>query len=493
MERDLKDCICLYKKIILSITIFIFLIFLSLTHGFTQDSGYEIKIEIKNAEDTVLYLANYYGDKTYLTDTSSNLKKGRFLFSGDSLLPGGIYIIAGQKNNRYFELIIDKEQRFEIVTDLKDINGKVKVKNSEENQIFFDYIKFNVSNYKIIQDLNNQLKTIKDNSDSTELIRYKIDSINKALGDYKEQIIAQYPESFVAVIFKAMKEPELENVPLLPDGREDSVYAYQFYKNHFWDEVDLSDERLLQTPVFNSKLEKFFTRVIYQIPDTINHEADIFIDKVRENKEIFKYVVWYLTFKYETSKIMGFDEIFVHMVDNYYASGEAFWADSTIIKSITEQANALRGILIGEKAPELILMDTAGLFVSLHHIKTSYLVLLFYEHDCGHCKKEIDVLKKWEESSSINFNVYAVCTDTSLVKWKNFVESKEMNWINVNGTRSLSGNYHKLYNISITPTLFLLDENKKIIAKRLKSDQLEPFIENYEKNRMKNDYEIDIK
>lgn len=459
----------------------------------SQTVGYNFKVKIENSEDSVLYLANYYGDKTYLTDTATISNNGAFLFSGDTALPGGIYIVAGQNNNRYFEIIIDKSQEFEIETDLKDINSNVKVKNSPENQLFFDYVKFNVLNYKEINALKKQLDHHSTNPDSAALVQSKIDSVNTALGDYKQTIIDEYPESFVSIIFKAMKEPEPDVVPILENGREDSIYAYQYYKNHFWDEIDLSDERLLRTPVFNSKLEKFFTRVIYQVPDTIVKEADLFINKARASKEIFKYVVWYLTFKYETSKIMGFDEIFVHMVDNYYANGEAYWADSTVVKSITEQANGLRRILIGEKAPELILMDTSTAFVSLHHVQSPYLILLFYETDCGHCKKEIDALLKWEAEADIKFEVFAVCTDTSFVKWKKLINTKSMDWINVNGTRSLMGNYHKLYNISITPTLFLLDEKKMIIAKRLKSDQLKPFIENYERNKVKNEVEIDLK
>jgi thiol-disulfide isomerase/thioredoxin len=450
-----------------------------------QAQSYNFKVKIKNSEDTVLYLANYFGDKTYLTDTATISRNGDFIFSGDTLLPSGIYIIANQSNNRYFELIVNDSQEFEIETDMADINVNMRVKNSPENQMFFDYVNFNIANYRVINALRKKKEDYKHISDSVEVLQHQIDSVNNALGTYKQDIIDHYPKSFISVIFKAMKEPEPDAVPILSNGRKDSIYAYQYYKNHYWDEIDLSDERLLRTPVFNSKIEKFFTKVIYQIPDTIVKEADLFIEKTRANKEVFKYVVWYLTFKYETSKIMGFDEIFVHMVDNYYANGEAYWADSTVVKSISEQADGLRRILIGEKAPELILIDTSASFVSLHHIDAPYLILLFYEADCGHCKIEIDALLKAKKESIIKFEVFAVCTDTSMVKWKNLIHSKKMDWINVNGTRSIQGNYHDLYNISMTPTLFLLDDSKNIIAKRLKTDQLIPFLENYEKRKLK--------
>jgi peroxiredoxin len=183
---------------------------------------------------------------------------------------------------------------------------------------------------------------------------------------------------------------------------------------------------------------------------------------------------------------MGFDEIFVHMVDRYYATGEAFWADSSSVKTLTKRANALRPILIGEKAPELILLDTIGSFTSLHRTDAKYLILLFYESDCGHCKKEINELKEWQTNTFQDVKVFAVCTDTSLVQWKKFIHDNKLDWINVNGTRSFTRDYHDLYDISMTPSLFLLDEKKTIIAKKLKTDQLIPFFENYDKaNQMK--------
>lgn len=331
--------------------------------------------------------------------------------------------------------------------------------------------------------LSNRKKGLGSESDSIKILNDKISVLNTELENYKLDFMKAHPESFISVMFKAMMEPEVDSVPILENGREDSIYAYNYYKQHYWDDFDVTDDRLLRTPLFHNKLEKYFTKVLYQSPDTIIKEADIFIDKTRPNKETFKYTVWYLTFKFETSKVMGFDEIFVHMTDNYYATGEAFWADSSVVKSITKHANALRPTLIGNQAPNLILMDTNNSFSSLYAIETDYTLVFFYEYGCGHCKKEITALKAWEQETDLDFKIFAVCTDTNLVAWKKFIREKQMNWINVNGTRSVTQDYHHLYNIQMTPSIFLLDEKKKIIAKRLKTEQLKPFLENYEKRR----------
>ncbi|NOX46052.1 MAG: DUF5106 domain-containing protein [Chlorobi bacterium] len=460
----------------------LFLVF-GMSSGLFAQERSKIKIRIKGAQDSVLYLAHYYGDKTYLDDTAYISKKGDFIFENDSLLPEGMYIVAGQENNRYFEFIMDKAQNFSIETNKKDIPEGLKFKGSEINNLFYDYVRINAKNHREMKRLSDRKKGLGDGNDSIQILNEKITGLNTELENYKQGFIETHPESFISAMFKAMLEPGVDSIPILENGREDSIYAYNYYKQHYWDNFDVSDDRLLRTPLFHNKLEKYFTKVLYQTPDTIIKEADIFINKTRPNKETFKYTVWYLTFKFETSNIMGFDEIFVHMTDNYYATGEAFWADSSVVKSIVKHADALRPVLIGNKAPNLILLDTNSSFTSLYGIDADYTIVFFYEYGCGHCKKEITAMKTWEQKTDLDFKIFAVCTDTNLVAWKKFIREKGMNWVNVNGTRSVTQDYHDLYNIQMTPSLFLLDRKKKIIAKRLKTEQLEPFLQNYEKRR----------
>lgn len=447
--------------------------------------GYHLKFQIKGIQDTVCYLANYFGDKTYLTDTALVDEKGKFVFEGDSVLPGGIYIIAGQANNKYFECIVDKEQQFSILTDLRDVSANAKISNSEDNTLFFEYIVQNINHYKNIEGLKQKKKLLKDQPDSLAILNKEIEKSTRDLENFQKNLIKNNPDKFVSVLLKAMMELEVPE-KYTDVGKVDSVFKYQYYKNHYWDNFDLTDDRLLRTPLFNKHLERFFTKIVYQHPDSIIKEADIFINKTRPSKEVFKYSVWYLTYKFEMSKIMGFDEIFVHMSDTYYSSGEAFWADSSVVKSLANRADELRDILIGSDAPNLILMDTAGGFNSLYHHQAKYMVVLFYESDCNHCKKEITALKTWLEDDQYDVNVFAVCTDTSLTDWKNFINKYELDWINVNGTRSVTPDYHKLYDIRMTPTMFFLDERKKILAKRLKTEQLEPFLKNYIKSQNSN-------
>ncbi|HRY99221.1 MAG TPA: DUF5106 domain-containing protein [Bacteroidales bacterium] len=443
--------------------------------------GYRIQITIPDFTDTTVYLANYYGDKTYMTDTAFADVKGKAVFEGLEPLPGGIYILAIGKN-RVIEFIVNKEQRFELSTSGPDFVENMKISGSPENQLFFDYMRFNSSKYKEVQPIQKELKELKEDDPRAQELRNSLQAINDEVEKYKADLVDQHPQSFIASFFKAMREPEVPDAPILPDGRKDSTFAYRYYKSHYWDGTDLADDRLLRTPVFHGKLDRYFEKVLMQQVDTLIAEADRIIALSRPNKEMFKYLVWYLTIKYETSKVMGFDEIFVHMVDRYYSTGEAYWVNETVKTNITERANILRPILLGRTAPNMIMLDTNRVPVALHNIQAKYTIILFWDTECGHCKKETPKLKKFyeEEKDKYGFEVFAVCTDTSYAKMKKYVREGGWKWVNVNGPRTLTGDYHDTYDVYSTPVIYLLDEKKKIIAKRLLTDQLADFIRRYD-------------
>lgn len=443
--------------------------------------GYKIQIQIPDFSETTIYLANYYGEKTYMADTAVSDASGLAVFEGDEALPGGLYIVAVDRN-KVLEFIVNEAQEFSLITKGPDFVENMQVKGSPENELFFNYMRFNAGKYQEVQPLQKELKELPEENERAKALKDQILEINEEVEAHKNQIIQEYPESFLASFFKMMKDVEIPEAPILDNGRKDSTFAYRYFKEHYWDNTKLNDDKLLRTPVFHPKLVRYLDKVLMQHPDTIIKEVDRLINLSRSNDEMFKYLVWFITIKYETSKIMGFDAIFVHMVDRYYSTGEAFWVNPTVKENITERANTLRNVLIGNVPPNMIMLDTNQRPVSMHNIQAKYTVLYFWDTDCGHCKKETPKLRDFYESEgkALGVEVFAVCTDSSYTKMKRYIRENKLNWINVNGPRSLTGGYHDKYDIYSTPVMYLLDEQKKIIAKRLLTDQLSDFIRKYD-------------
>jgi peroxiredoxin len=442
--------------------------------------GYQIKFRVKGLHDTTCMIANYYGNGTYVKDTLKVDATGRFTFKDKDDLPKGIYLVVITDKN-YFEFIVNNDKKFSMETDINDVYGKMILHDTPENSLFYDYLSYNRKMFEEIMTLNKKKELMKDQKDSILLINEKIAGLNNAIVKYKLDLVKKYPESFVAFFINAMKEPEIPEVPILANGRTDSTFLYRYFKSHFWDGTDFTDDRLLRTPIFHNKLKKYFDQVLIQKPDTIIKEIDLYIEKARPNEEMFKYMVWFATNHYETSEIMGFDKIFVHVIDTYYVTGQASWTNKTVLENLIKKANKLKPLLIGEKAPNMIMLDTNNQLVSMHNLNADFLILLFWDPDCGHCEQELPKLKDFYDNNKEKYNleIFSVCSDTSLVKWKKAIKKKEMNWINVDGPRTLTGDYHEQYDISTTPVLYILNRKKEIIAKHLRTDQIAQFLKNY--------------
>lgn len=475
-----------YKKSMKSWSILLILIFGCLSTGLAAGDGYQIKFRINGKKDTTCLIAYYYSNGTYVKDTVKLDHLGRCTYTAPEDTPKGLYIFA-VSDKSYFDFVINNDKKFSMETKADDLSGSMVILDSPDNTLFYEYLKNNRLQYDEIQKIQEEYKKAGEPADSAAHYAARINEINRSLIRYKLDLVEKHPKSFIAMMINAMKEPEITEIPTLPDGKKDSAAAYRMYKEQYWDGTDFTDDRLLRTPVFHSKLKKYFESIVVQNTDSIISEVDKLVELCRPNPEMFKYLVWFSTYTFENSEIMGFDKIFVHVVDKYYITGQATWINSDIKDKIIKKANKIKPTLIGSVAPEMIMLDTNNRLISMHQLPARYLILLFWDPDCSHCEHEIPIIGEFYEKNKEKYGleVFAVCSDTSMVKWKKGIIKKNMKWINVNGPRRVSGDYHELYDIISTPLIFILNDRKEIVAKKLAANKIEYFLENYDKNPRK--------
>lgn len=449
----------------------LFLICLSFLLGLsaqaqTKSKGYNITVKIEGLKDTVCYMAYHFGDKQYLKDTAQVNSKGVMVFKGEEELPGGIYMIVLPSKN-YFEFIVN-QQNFSLETDSLDMVGKMKVKGSEDNTLFYQYLNYVASKGKEVDSYKTKLETAKTKQDSLA-IRTEISKVDSSVNAYRETYLKEHPKTLLSKVFNAMKDP------VVPES-VDSTQKYNWYKAHYFDNIDFTDDRIVRTPIFHTKLKTYFENLTLQIPDSVQKAADFMIEKARASKELFKYTTFYCTYTIETSNIMCMDQAFVHMSDKYYKTGQAFWLNEKQVKRITEKADKLRNILCGKTSPNLIMPDVNGKTQILHQLNSEYTVLVFWDPNCGHCKKAIPKLnEELAGFSKEKIQVFAVCLENNEPDWKKFIEENKLDFINVWDPNHQT-NFRKLYDISSTPSIFLLDKNKEIIGKQLGVEQIADFV-----------------
>jgi len=452
----------------------------------TKGGGYELRFKIAGLRDSMVYLANYYGDKQYLKDSAFADASGNVVFKGSEPLPGGIYLFVFP-NKTYFELLIDKEQQFTMECTFTESVNTMKVKGSTDNSLFYEYLKFIQGCSKDVEPLKAERKNLQDQNKSTAEVDEKIKAIDKKVGDYKKKFIGEHPGSMVAAIFKASEDPEVPELPMKSDGTRDSAFAFFYYREHYFDNFDLADERLLRSPVYHSKVNFYLKNLMIQIPDSIIPYADMLVRKASGNKETFKYMIWFLTNTYETSNIMGMDAVFVHLVKNYYTKEKAYWVDDATLFKIQERGRILDPILIGKKVKNLILQDSLENYQALYNVNADYTILYFWDPDCGHCKKATPKVKAYyDKVRNKGVQVFAVCTEVEMEKWKSFIREHNLDWINVADAK-LKNNFRQEFDILTTPQIFILDKDKKIIAKKIDEDNMEKILDRELEQRGKKD------
>ena len=469
--------------------LFLLTLVLSASGAFAKDA-YNISITLKGYPNKKFYLGYYFGDKQYLRDSAVTDKLGKMVFKGEKPLEGGVYLIATAEKSLLFDFIVT-EPEISLETDSANVIMNMKIKGSPENDVFFGYTRYTTTMGKEASAIEEQLKKAKDKKDTAEerKLNEKYKKLSLDLFEYRKGIMQNHPGSLLSKIFKMMTDIEVPDAPKNEKGEIiDSNFQYNYYYKHYFDNFDWADERIVRTPVFHNKFETFIVKLTPQIPDSIIKSADFLLKQAEVGKENFKYCLFWITNHYETSTYMGMDKVFVHMVDNYYAKGKAFWIDETLNFKMKDRADILRNCLIGVKAPNLTMLDTNHVYQSLHNIKASYTLLIFWDANCGKCKEEMPKLAAlYDELNGKNggkkvLDVFGVSLTPDAKEWQKYLRDHKLKWTNVYDPNNET-NFRRLYDIYSTPVLYLLDENKKIVAKRLNVEQLKEFIKDSEKRK----------
>lgn len=430
-----------------------------------------IKLRVKGIRDTTIYLANYFGDKVLRADSIRLNHEGVGILTRDKAKKEGLYLFyLNQKN--YIEFLIGNDQHFSIEADFSN-NSQNIFTGADETVAFHEYQLFLTRQKAKQTAIQNRLNAIPEKSDSVKMLQKKLSDLNEEMENYWKVMSEKFKGTFLSDFYRSMIIPVADEpgIPALvknPDSLR-WVYRYNFLKNHYWDNFNFARSGLIRTPVFQEKLDTYFKKMILQIPDSLIKPMIQVIEKSKKNEEVYHYIFLYLLNESNQSQIMGMDKVFVILSEKYVLNDPKSWLDTTIKAKIKERVIAIKPNLIGNNAPELKLPDSEGNFYSLKQMNAKFTLLYFWEPDCSHCQKTTPILNKdlFQEFKKRGVEIYSVLTQNNKEKWmKAIQEYKIQEWTNV-WDPTYSSNFRKLYDVTTTPIIYILDKNKKIIAKRL--------------------------
>lgn len=467
--------------------------------------GQKLKFKIEGQKDTTIFLVKYLGKGLYYADTAE-MKNGVVEYDGAKQEPGVLAVLL--PGNKYFEFIYDN-QEINIETKAPDFVETMNVKKSEDNRVFYDYMRFLKTQREKANKLSEERSKLSKEDEKYTGLTEKIKAISKEVVSYQKELVKNNEGKLVSKIVKMGIDIEVPEAPVDADGKKiDSLFAYHYYRDHYFDNIDFNDDRLVNSSVFHSRLESYFSKsMMVQHWDTIVKYAFKLCDQLDPKSKAFSYCVNWITSSYEKSNIMGMDKVFVKMGERYYCTknseGEslATWMYDEKLEKLCEKVQANKNLVMGVKPPNLILRDTTDAnWSDFYSLESEYTILYFWDPGCGHCKKTTPKMQKLyiEKFKDRNIEIFAIgkAVGEDFEAWKKFIKEHNLTFINVAVTESLfaaatkdarqfvpefttieSLNYQSTYDIFSLPRVFLLDKDKKIIGKQMSVSQLEDMLD----------------
>ena len=457
-----------------AVYIFIFLLAISTTSMAKKDK-YNIRITIENATDSMLMMGYYRAEHTYVCDTAYRNKKNQFIFCNSKKgLDPGFYFFCNQKGKFVEFIIYNEEPFFTFETSEENWTTNMIVKGSKQNEILFNYHRLNSKIYE--ETMSKQYEM-----DSASFIAY-LKEQRQVVKNIDNQFIVENPNHLLAKMMLIERGVETPFVNSTGDSLSQHE-RFEYFMAHYFDYLDLSDGAFFRTPknIFYNHIVDYLDKYLKGAPPSVMIPyIDTMIERARPVDETFQWLVHFVTEKYLQSQIMGYDAIYVHLVQRYYATGEARLHSPSVVDEQVIRAEKWEKLLLGKVAPELIIPDTNGEFHSLHRQPHKYTLLVFWSPSCGHCKTMVpELYEKYVQYKDLyDIGAYAILSEpdeNTRPLWRKFIHDHHLDWLNLDGGVA-NIDWHEVYDVVTTPQIYLLDKDKKILAKHLNARIFEEII-----------------
>ena len=224
------------------------------------------------------------------------------------------------------------------------------------------------------------------------------------------------------------------------------AYQVKAQQPDFWNGIEAFDGPTDENPVMAAQLDFYFDKMVVPLPDSITMEISRLIDRTENNTDLRDFILWHLLEKYSHPEYMSQDQVFVWLYDEYFSQLEIKDLNEADLAMIRDKAERLRRLALFNVAPDIHLGDS----IALQSIDSEYTVLFFYDHGCDVCLQEMQDLD----------SVCAAHPSITTLK------------VDLNSDTKGLGELQDAYDIETTPLIYVLDREKRIIAKKIRAGQI---------------------
>ncbi len=243
----------------------------------------------------------------------------------------------------------------------------------------------------------------------------------------------------------------------------------QAQNTHFWDGIEAFDGPTDENPVLAAQIDFYFDKLVSPLPDSITLEINRLVERTNFNTDLRDFILWHLLEKYRHPEYMSQDQVFVFLYDQYFSQLEIKDLNETNLALIQEKAEQLRRLALFNIAPNIQLNDS----IDLQTINSDYTVLFFFDHDCDLCQQEMrdldSICTQHPEITVLAIDMNPEGSGEFAIRPQgngDFKSPLQDRWI-ANPSELIG-----LYDIETTPLIYVLDQDKRIIAKKIQAKQI---------------------
>lgn len=419
--------------------------------SFAKD--FNIQGSIKNYHSAKVYLSSVYGDKLNIIDSTLTDRNGNFQFVFGEERPNGMYRLFFA-NNKKIDLLFNYEDIIFESNVNNPLNG-MRIKQSVENTVYYNYLlRRNYDQYRL-ELLQPVLMYYPKTDAFFKTISSEFNAIQKGLTEFTRDLLFRNKDTYAAKLI-AMEQKPL----LLPELNPQQQQLY--LKEHYFDKIKFDDASLLRSNAITTSVLSFLSLHQNQnlSKDQLEKEfmkaVDVILSKTKTNIEIHNFVIEYLINGFES---YGFNNVITHMAEWLSNPENCELPESS---SLQDRLNTIKKLAPGNPAPNIIGQDLDGNTIILNKIDSKYTLLVFWASWCPHCTEILPEIHDYYLDVKDELEILSISIDTSQFELNNFLKTFKPQWKTLADFKGWDGKVAIDYGIHSTPTMYLLDENKKI-------------------------------
>lgn len=425
-----------------------------------------MKFKISNAPSRNCIIAYYYGSKQYIvgeeqaSGEAENIpltlnEKGEGTFYKKDL-PAGVYMLVFQPDNQYIEFIYE-EKSLSITADFDHLNTSFQ-SDSKANELMYSRNAFLADLEKRQEQIEQRKATDPGYADSQK----DMSQLQTDMEAFDRKLFAANPGNLFVKMLQAMEEP------VVPESITDQNARFFYYRNHYFDALNPSEEWLLRTPFFEARIDDYTENLVYQTPDSLKVAWDGIIARAAGNETMYKYLVIKALNTYAASKIIGMDAVYAYLLEKYYFSGKAPWADEETLNKLKSRYEYIRYNLLGMAARNFSGKTSDNVPFHLNDVKSTYTILMFTDEDTGFGRQQAEEWMSLKNRLPASVKLVGIYKGAKAEQLATIKQTKGYYWEMVAlDAMDKWEDIVRPYDLTTVPRLYILDSDKRILLKQI--------------------------